>query len=183
MALTSTVYNLDVSFADADRGVYEDLALRVALHPSETLEFMLARVLAYCLEYEEGIAFSRGGVSDADEPPVRVVDPTGRVKTWIEIGTPDAERLNKAAKAADRVAVYTHKNPATLLRQLAGRRIHRAEEIPIYALDRALIAEAVPLLDRRTSMSLSVSGGELYLSIGGKSLSGPVTEHRIEMTN
>lgn len=182
MALTSTVYNLDVSFADADRGVYEDLALRVALHPSETLEFMLARVLAYCLEYEEGITFSRGGVSDPDEPPVRVVDATGRVKAWIEIGTPDAERLNKAAKAAERVAVYTHRNPAVLLRQLAGRRIHRGGEIPIYALDRALIADTIPLLDRRTSMSVSVSGGEIYLSVGSRSLSGPVTEHRIDST-
>ena len=99
MALTSTVYNLDVSFADADRGVYEDLALRVALHPSETLEFMLARVLAYCLEYEEGITFSKGGISDGDQPPLWVATPDGRIKTWIEIGTPDAERLNKAAKA------------------------------------------------------------------------------------
>ena len=183
MALTSTVYNLDVSFADADRGVYEDLALRVALHPSESLEYMLTRVLAYCLEYEEGITFSRGGISDPDEPPIRVIDPTGRVKTWIEIGTPDADRLNKAAKAADRVAVYTHKNPIILLRQLAGRRIHRAAEIPIYAFDRALIAEAIPLLDRRTTMSVSVSGGEIYLFLGARSLSGPVTEHRIEMTN
>jgi uncharacterized protein YaeQ len=183
VALTSTVYNLDVSLADADRGVYEELALRVALHPSETLEFMLTRVLAYCLEYEAGIAFSRGGLSDPDEPPVRVLDPTGRVKTWIEIGAPDAERLNKAAKAADRVAVYTHRNPAMLLRQLAGRRIHRAAEIPIYALDRALIDGAVPLLDRRTAMSVAVSGGEIYLSLGDRSLSGPVTEHRIDTTN
>ena len=180
MALTSTVYNLAVSLADADRGVYDDLALRVALHPSETLEFMLTRVLAYCLEYEEGITFSRGGVSDPDEPPVRVVDPTGRIKAWIEIGAPDAERLNKASKAAGRVAVYTHRNPATLLRQLAGRRIHRASEIPIHAVDRKLIDSAVPLLDRRTSLGLSVSGGELYLTVGGQSLSGPVTEHRIE---
>lgn len=180
MALTSTVYNLDISLADVDRGVYESFALRVALHPSETLEFMLARVLAYCLEYEEGITFSKGGVSDPDEPPVRVVDPTGRVKTWIEIGAPDADRLNKAAKAADRVAVYTHRNPATLLRQFAGRRIHRASEIPIYALDRDLIDKAAALLDRRTTLDLSLTGGQLYLSLGGQSLSGPVTEHRID---
>ncbi len=180
MALTSTVYNLEVSLADVERSVYESFALRVALHPSETLEYMLARVLAYCLEYEEGITFSRGGVSDPDEAPVRVVDLTGRVKTWIEIGTPDADRLNKAAKAADRVAVYTHRNPVTLLRQLAGRRIHRAAEIPIYALDRDLIDKAVPLLDRRTSFDLSLTGGQLYLSLGGQSLSGPITEHRIE---
>lgn len=181
MALTSTVYNLDISVADVDRSVYESFALRVALHPSETLEYMLARVLAYCLEYEEGITFSRGGISDPDEPPIRVVDPTGRMKTWIEIGSPDSDRLNKAAKAADRVAVYTHRNPAVLLRQLAaGRRIHRAAEIPIYALGHDLIDKAAPLLDRRTSLDLSLTGGQLYLSVGGQSLSGPLTEHRIE---
>lgn len=180
MALTSTVYNLDVSLSDVDRGVYESLALRVALHPSETLEYMLTRVLAYCLQYEEGITFSRGGVSDPDEPPVRIVDPTGRITAWIEIGAPDAERLNKAAKAADRVAVYTHKNPATLLRQLAGRRIHRAAGIPIYAFDRGLIEEASQLLDRRTAIDLSVTGGQLYLSLGDRSFAGAVTEHHIE---
>lgn len=180
MALTSTVYNLDVSLSDVDRGVYESLALRVALHPSETLEYMLTRVLAYCLQYEEGITFSRGGVSDPDEPPIRIVDPTGRIMAWIEIGAPDAERLNKAAKAAGRVAVYTHKNPATLLRQLAGKRIHRAAEIPIYAFDRALIDEASQLLDRRTAVDLSVTGGQLYLSLGDRSFSGTVTEHHIE---
>lgn len=180
MALTSTVYNLDVSLSDVDRGVYESLALRVALHPSETLEYMLTRVLAYCLQYEEGITFSRGGVSDPDEPPIRIVDPTGRITAWIEIGAPDAERLNKASKAADRVAVYTHKNPAMLLRQWAGRRIHRASEIPIHAFDRGLIEEASQHLDRRTAIDLSVTGGQLYLSLGDRSFSGAVTEHRIE---
>jgi len=180
LALSSTVYNLDVSLADVDRGVYENLALRVALHPSESRDYMLTRVLAYCLQYEEGITFSRGGISDPDEPPIRIVDPTGRITAWIEIGAPDAERLNKAAKAADRVAVYTHKNPATLLRQFAGRRIHRAEEIPIYAFDRAFIEEAAQHLDRRTKIDLSVTGGQLYLSLGERSFSGAVVEHRIE---
>ncbi len=179
MALTSTVYNLDISVADVDRGVYETLPLRVALHPSETLEFMLTRVIAYCLQYEEGITFSRGGVSDPDEPPLRIVDPTGRLKVWIEIGSPDAPRLNKASKAADRVAVYTHRNPAVLLRQLAGQRIHHAAEIPIYSFGK-LIDEAAPLLDRRTTLDLSLTGGEVYLAIANRSFSAPLTEHRIE---
>lgn len=180
LALSSTVYNLDISLADVDRGVYESLALRVALHPSESLDYMLTRVLAYCLQYEEGILFSRGGISDPDEPPIRIVDPTGRITAWIEIGAPDAERLNKAAKAADRVAVYTHKNPAMLQRQYAGRRIHRAEEIPIYAFDRAMIEEAAQHLDRRTKIDLSFTGGQLYLSLGERSFSGAVVEHGIE---
>lgn len=178
MALTSTIYNFDVELADADRGVYETLAVRAALHPSETEEFLWTRVLAYCLEYEEGIAFSKG-VCEGDEPAVWVRDPDGRVGTWIEVGTPDAARLHKAAKAAGRVAVYTHKEPRSLLRRLEGERIHRAEEIPIFAIDRQLLADLVAILDRRMKMSLSVTGGHLYLDVDGRSLSGTVTEHRI----
>ncbi|HEY0511371.1 MAG TPA: YaeQ family protein [Thermoanaerobaculia bacterium] len=178
MALTSTVYNFDVELADSDRGVYETLAIRAALHPSETGEYLWTRVLAYCLEYEEGIVFSKG-LSDGDEPALWVRDPAERVKAWIEIGTPDAARLHKASKAADRVAVYTHKDPRSLLRQLAGERIHRGEEIPIHAVDRQLLQDLVAILDRRMKLHLSVTGGHLYVDVGGRSLSGAVTEHRI----
>src|SRR5687767_15943874 len=105
MALTATIYNFDVELADNDRSVYESLALRVAQHPSESNEYLIARVLAYLLEYQEGIEFSRG-VSEPDEPTISVRDLTGRLTTWIEIGTPDSSRLHKASKAAGRVAVY-----------------------------------------------------------------------------
>ncbi|HTG37027.1 MAG TPA: YaeQ family protein [Thermoanaerobaculia bacterium] len=178
MALTSTIYNFDVELADSDRGVYETLPIRAALHPSETEEYLWTRVLAYCLQYEEDIAFSKG-LSDGDEPALWVRDPAGRVKAWIEVGTPDAARLHKAAKAADRVAVYTHKDPPSLLRRLEGERIHRGEEIPIYAVDRQLLQDLVALLDRRMKLHLSVTGGSLYVDVAGKSLSGVVTEHRI----
>lgn len=178
MALSSTIHHFDVDLADVDRGVYETLAIRAALHPSETEEFLLTRVLAYCLEYEEGIAFSKG-ICEGDEPAVWVRDPAGRIKAWIEIGTPDAARLHKAAKSADRVAVYTHKDPHSLLRRLVGERIHRAGEIPIHAVDRHFLSELIPLLDRRTSFHLSVTGRQLYLDVAGRSLTGAVTEHRI----
>src|SRR5919107_2661981 len=99
MALTATIHNFDIELADSDRGVYETLALRVARHPSESEEYLIARLLAYLLEYAEGIEFSRG-VSDPDEPTIAVRDLTGVIKTWIDIGTPDAARLHKASKAA-----------------------------------------------------------------------------------
>jgi uncharacterized protein YaeQ len=179
VALTSTIHTFDIALADSDRGVYENLSLRVAMHPSETEDFLMTRVLAYCLEYEEGIAFSKGGVSDAGDPPIFVRDPGGRYKAWIEIGSPDADRLHKAAKASERVAVYTFKDPASLLRRLEGERIHRAAEIPIWSPDRDLLAKLVALLDRRMVFHLSVAGRELYLDVGGKTFSGPLTEHRI----
>ena len=174
MALTATIYNFDIELADADRHVYESLALRVARHPSESEEYLVTRVLAYGLEFTEGIDFSRG-VSDPEEPALAVRDLTGAITTWIEIGTPDAARLHKASKAAPRVVVYTHKDPDQFLRRLAGEKIHRADELELYAIDRGLIAALTARLERRVAFSLSVTDRELYLSIGTDTLTGAVT--------
>jgi uncharacterized protein YaeQ len=174
VALSATVYHFTVHLSDVDRGVYQALELKVARHPSEADEYMVARVLAYCLEYTEGIAFSRGGLSDPDEPPIAVRDLTGVLEAWIEVGSPEAARLHKAAKSAPRVAVYTHKNPAQLLKQLDGERIHRAESLELYALDREMIAGLVKRLERRVTLDLSRTDGHLYVTAGGETLSGEV---------
>jgi uncharacterized protein YaeQ len=173
MALTATIYNFDVELADSDRQVYESLALRVARHPSESEEYLVTRLLAYLLEYTDGIEFSRG-VSDPDDPVIAVRDLTGAVTTWIDIGTPDAARLHRASKAARRVAVYTHKDPGIYLKQLAGEKIHRVEALEIYAVDRALVAQLVERLERRVAFSVSITDRELYLSIGAENLSGAI---------
>lgn len=174
MALTATIHNFEIELADSDRGVYESLALRVARHPSESEEYLVARVLAYLLEYAEGIEFSRG-VSDPDEPTISIRDLTGAVTTWIDIGTPDAARLHKASKSGARVVVYTHKNPDQFLKQIAGERIHRPDELELYAIDRGLVAALVERLDRRVAFSVSINERELYVSIGTDTLTGAVT--------
>ncbi|OFZ89993.1 MAG: hypothetical protein A2W21_12670 [Betaproteobacteria bacterium RBG_16_66_20] len=173
MALSATIYNFSIQLSDADRGVYQALALKVARHPSESEEYLLTRVLAYCLEFAEGIGFSRG-ISDPEEPALSVRDLTGALKAWIDIGSPDAARLHKAAKAAPRVVVYTHKDPAQLQRQLAGERIHRAEALELYAIDREIIAGLARHLERRTAFDLSVTDRHLFISIGDATLSGAV---------
>ena len=175
MALTATIHNFEIDLADHDRGVFESLALRVAKHPSESEEYLWARVLAYALEYEEGIEFSKGGLSDPEDPAIAVRDLTGAWRTWIEVGTPDAARLHKAAKSAPRVVVYVHKDPAQWLARLAAAAIPRADRIEIFAVDRTLIARLLPHLERRITLSLSVSDRELYVSIGSESLVGKVS--------
>ena len=179
MALTATIYNFTIGLSDVDRAVYESLSLKAARHPSESAEHLLTRVLAYCLEYAEGIAFSRG-ISDPDEPALSVRDLTGTLKAWIDIGSPDAARLHKAGKSAPRVAVYTHKDPAQLLRQLQGEKIHRPEALELHAFDRTLIAEFVRRLERRMRIDLSVTDRHLFLSIGDATLSGAVERFRLE---
>jgi len=176
VALTATVHNFDIQLADVDRGVYESLALRVARHPSETEEYLLTRVLAYCLELTEGIAFSRG-LAEPDEPALAVRDLTGALRAWIEVGAPDAARLHKASKAAPRVAVYTHKDPAQLARQLAGARIHRAEALELYGVDRELLAGLAARLERRMVFDLSVTDRQLYVGMDGETLTGAVERH------
>ena len=178
MALSATIHNFTVQLADIDRAVYQDLELRLARHPSETAEFMLTRLLAYCLEYQEGIAFTEG-VAAVDEPAVLVRDLTGRITAWIEVGAPDAERLHRGSKHAGRAAIYTHRGPANLLAQRAGKNIHRAEAIPLYTFGRGFIDDAVKAIERRNTMSLSVTERQLYLDINGKSFSAAIEEHRL----
>ncbi len=174
MAQTATLYSFEVELAHVDRGVYASLAFRVAQHPSETDEALLTRVLAYCLEYADGIQFSSQGLSEPDEPPISIRDATGAIRAWIDIGVPDAGRLHKASKAAARVAVYTHKDPARLVRLLEGERIHRREALEIYAVDRDFLAAWVARLSRRMTFDLSVSDGQIYLVLDEATLTGAV---------
>ena len=176
MALNATIHAFEIALAHVDRGVYETLAFRAARHPSESEEGFVVRVLAYCLEYAPGIAFSNG-IAEPEEPAIAVRDLTGRVRVWIEIGAPDAARVHKASKAAPRVAVYTHKDPSIILRQWSGERIHRAEEVELYSLDRRFVEALAARLERRMVLSLSVTGERLYVTQGDDAFESDVQRH------
>src|SRR4029450_293625 len=90
----------------------------------------------------------------------------------------DAERLHRGSKSADRVAVYTYRDIVQLKQQLTGSRIHRAEEIAIYVVERSLLDALIASLERRTTMGIVVTEGQLYIQIGGNSIEGGRTEHR-----
>jgi len=178
VALTATIYNFDIDLSDADRHRYETLAVRMARHPSESEEYLVARLLAYCLEYADGIVFS-AGLSDPDEPAVSVRDLTGALRVWVDIGSPDASRLHRASKSADRVVVYTHKDPTQWLRQLSSERIHRANEIEIVSFDRKLVASLVGRLARRIAMTVSVADRHVMVALDDAVLEGELTRHAL----
>ncbi len=179
MALGATIYVFDIELADSDRGVYESFELRAARHPSEAPDYLITRVLAYCLEYTEGISFSNG-LSSPDEPTIGGAGPHGCVTRVIDVGAPSAERLHRASKATPRVAVYTHKDVAQLVARLRGERIHRVEQLELYALDRDLLTSLEARLARRMAFSLTVMEKHLYVSVGEESLTGVI--ERVELT-
>jgi uncharacterized protein YaeQ len=173
MALGATIYVFKIDLADSDRGVYQPLELRLARHPSETEDHLLTRLLAYCLEYTEGIAFSNG-LFESDQPTIAVRDLTGALRAWIDVGAPEAARLHRAAKLAPRVAIYTNKDALQLAARLGAERIHRVEAMELYAVDRDWLASLAARLKRRMEFTLTVAEKNLYLSMGDETLAGVI---------
>jgi uncharacterized protein YaeQ len=99
---------------------------------------------------------------------------TGAIEVWIDIGAPDAARVHKAGKAAARVAVYAHKDPAQMLRLWANERIHRIEALELYRIDRPLLDAMVAALERRMTFSIAVTDCDLYIVIGEQTIEGRV---------
>ena len=165
MALTATLRRFAVNLSDADRGVYETLELRAAQHPSESDRYLVARVLARCLEHGERVEFTRG-LAAAEEPAIWQKDLRGELQAWIEIGSPSVERLHKASKTGARVAVYAWSRAAELAREIAAARVHRSDELELHCLDLRFLDRVAAELDRNNRWELSVSGGTLYLGIG-----------------
>lgn len=176
MALTATLYRFELEISDVDRGVYTSHAMRVAQHPSESLVYMVARVLAYGLNLDEGLSFAKGGLSNPDEPALSVDDLTGARQLWIDIGLPSADRLHRASKAADRVRVYVHKPAEPWIDQLRSATIHQPETVEIFALDPSFLDALAAEVGRVNAWALVHTEGVLYVTpSGGETVEGRLT--------
>ena len=179
MALSATMRKVNIALADSDRGIYEQLDLRVAQHPSESDRYLVARVLARALEHGDGLEFSKGGVSDDTEPALVQRDLRGDLIAWIEIGAPSPDRLHKATKASPRVVVYTWKKPEELAEAIRERGVHRAQTIELYGISADWLDAIAATLDRVNTWDVAITGGAIYLTIDGALLEGSV--QRVEI--
>lgn len=107
MALTATIFKAELTISDMDRDYYATHNLTVALHPSETESRMMLRLLAFALNANEDLAFSKG-ISNPEEPDLWQHNPNGTIAHWIDLGMPDEKRLRKACGNAERVTVYCY---------------------------------------------------------------------------
>ncbi len=174
MALGATMHHVQVTLSDVDRGVYESLDFRMARHPSESVRFLVTRTLAYCLAFEEGIAFSKGGLSSAEEAPLSITDRTGVLKAWIDIGSPSAERLHRASKAAERVLLFTHSDLALLRKEAQRSTIFRVDEIEVWRVAPEFLDRLGDTLERNWKLELVRSDGRLYVTSAHSTLDGEI---------
>lgn len=179
MALPSTVHRFLIDLSDVDRGVYEALDLRTARHPSESMRYLMTRVLAYALEHQDGLELSRG-LCEPDEPALHVQDPTGRRTIWIEVGNPTADRLHAATKLVPKVKIYTYKDPTLVVDAVAARNVHRADEVELVAFDPEFLDTLAEGVGRRNSWTLVRSGGDLFVTIGETTVTSSPVQLQLE---
>ena len=162
MALKPTIYKAQVELADSDRNCYESLSLTIALHPSETLERMATRLMAYCLNAARGLEFTRG-LSTSDEPDIWRHSDGGELEQWIEVGQPEEPRLRKACGRAGSVKVYAFGKSADTWWKLNGESIAALPKLEAWQFAWDEVQALAGLMDRTMQLNVSVVGGVIYV--------------------
>jgi len=169
MALPPTIYRAVIELADIDRDCYEKLQVTVARHPSETADRLVARLLAYALCYEEELVFTKG-ICAGDEPDLWRKGPDGRVVLWVEVGLPEAERLLKASRHAERVVLLASGGGRWRWEAMHLPKLAAAANLTVLGIDQGFIDQLVAHLQRGIDWSLTVTEGRLYLTVAGETL-------------
>lgn len=169
MALPSTIYKATIQLSDIDRGVYESLAATVARHPSETEERLVARLLAYAIFYEDDLTFTKG-LCAADEPDLWIRGGDGRVQLWLEVGVPDAERIVKASRHSEKVALLACGRALPSWEQQQLPKLAALSNLTVVTIDQPFLAAVVQRLERAISWSITITEGSCYLTIGSETL-------------
>lgn len=181
MAQSASAKRFVITLSHVDAGVYTELDLRVSQQTSETIQFLLTRVVAYCFltrdDLDSTLTFSKGGIATPDDPALSRTSLDGRLLVWCEIGNPSVERLHKAGKSGAEVVLFTHHDAARLTLELGRGAIHRKAELAIYALEPGwLDAFGRAVGERGATLELTITDDTLYVVIDGNSLpTGTIT--------
>jgi uncharacterized protein YaeQ len=164
MALRATIHKADIHVADSDRHYYGSHSLTIAKHPSETDERMMVRILAFALQAQENLTFTKG-LSDADEPDLWVKDLTDAIQLWIEIGQPDERRILKACGRSDQVIVYCYGgHTSKIWWDGISNKLTRAKNLSVIAIPADQAKQLNGLVERSMVLHINVQDGEVYVS-------------------
>jgi uncharacterized protein YaeQ len=166
MALNATMYRFGIDLSDLNNNVYDSLSLHVALHPSETVERMCLRVLAYCMCYHPQLSFTKG-LSTESEPDLWQVSYSDEIEHWIEIGKPDAKRLKKALGRSQAVTVFSY-GGQDLEKWLAdiSKDYALVKNIRIFVLRFDDMDRFVDRIERSAQLSVMIQDNLMHITLG-----------------
>jgi uncharacterized protein YaeQ len=175
-----TLFKFQVELSDVTRSVYQTLEFRVAQHPSESLPYLVTRILAYILNYSEDLTFAPTGLHDPDAAAIHLPDVHGGFETLIEIGSPSTRKLHKATKTARTVKIYTYKNPISLIEEIKADKVHRARDIELYSLSPSFLTEVESIIKRDNRWGFLFNDETISIQAGDIALTGELHTHKIE---
>jgi len=172
MALKSTIYKANLSIADIDHSCYEDHALTLARHPSETDERMMIRLLALAINAYKLQAVCKGdgklafgaGLSDPDDPDVSLRDFTGQTRMWIEVGQPEEKPITKACQKADAVRLYCFNHAAEVWWKGIENKLTRLDKLQVFRVPTEASQELAKMAERSMQLQATVQDGAVTLS-------------------
>jgi|SRR5690554_6681382 len=164
MASKATVLKAELQIADMNRHYYATHALTIALHPSETEERAMVRVLAFALHASPSLSFTRG-ISTEDEPDLWDKDLTEHITTWIDLGQPEEKRIRKACGRADTVYIYTYQ-PRTSgpwwSKHAAS--LQRFDKLSVLCVETVSSTTLAELCERNMALQCNIQDNSVYLS-------------------
>lgn len=170
LALKSTIYKASLQIADMDRGLYADHALTLALHPSETEERLMMRVLAFALsvpadDHDGALLFARG-LSDSEAPDLWRHALDGTLRDWIEVGLPDERRILRACGRAGQVGVWAYAASTPIWWQGLAGRLARQKNLAVWQVPAAQSQALAALADRSMQLQITVQEGQVLVVHG-----------------
>lgn len=164
MALSSTIYRCSLQVSDLDRGYYQTHSLIVARHPSETDERMMVRLLAFALNADEQLSFTRG-ISQDDEPDLWQRSLSGEITLWIETGHPDEKRIRKGCSRSGRVIIYCfqHRSATVWWKQMSAK-VERFAHLSVFKLPEGISEQLASFAQRNMELQFTLQDGEIWLS-------------------
>lgn len=170
MALKATICKADLQIADMDRNYYASHSLTIARHPSENDERMMVRLLAFALNANEELAFTKG-LCDTDEPDIWQKDLTGAIDLWIELGQPDEKRLRQSCARAKQVVVYTYSGRAAEIwwDDIKGK-AQRFANLSVCNIPVDAVQGLARLAGRSMALQCTVQEGQVWLANGEESV-------------
>jgi uncharacterized protein YaeQ len=163
MALKSTIYKAECQIADIDRDYYQTHNLTIALHPSETEERMMVRLLAFVLNAHEHLQFTKG-LSTDDEPELWQLSLTGDIELWIDVGMPDEKRIRKASNRADKALIYTYGGRNDVWWKQIQNKLERFKNLTVVNLPKEASDQFAMLVKRTMQLQISIQDGQIWMS-------------------
>ncbi len=162
MALKATIYKADLQVADMDRHRYDSHALTIAQHPSESDERMMVRILAFALNADAQLQFTKGLSAD-DEPEIWLRNLTDDIELWIDLGQPDERRVKKACARSTQVIIYTYQSrSAEVWWKQHKNKLQQFNNLTICSVANASVTSLLGLAARTMRLQCNIQDGQVW---------------------